>query len=140
MRDDADVVRQRTRHRWLVAVRKLLVSGGVGESGYDEALVMRDMAVEAGVLSEDVLVDGSGVSTEATVRSTRRFVSADGDATLLAVSQLYHLPRIELAYARAGYDVLTVPAGISSPIQQTPRLVAREVPAFWVYYLKAVFG
>jgi vancomycin permeability regulator SanA len=125
---------------------KLLVSGGVGESGYNEALVMRDAAVAAGVPVEDVLVDGNGVNTEATVRNTGALITgtaggANGEPpTLLAVSQFYHLPRIKLTYARAGYDVLTVPARASRPIAQTPSLVVREIPAFWVYYLRAVFG
>jgi uncharacterized SAM-binding protein YcdF (DUF218 family) len=135
--------------------KKLLVSGGVGKSGLNEAYVMRDLAVAAGVPAEDVLVDGEGVSTQATVRNTAallRAATADGGAgapivtangeppTVLAVSQFYHLPRVKLAFARAGFDVLTVPARGSRPIARTPELVAREIPAFWAYYLRAVFG
>jgi len=121
-------------------VKKLLVSGGVGDSGYNEALVMRDMAVKAGVPEEDVVVDSSGVNTEATVRNSIPFFGSEPHARVLAVSQFYHLPRIKLAYARAGWDVLTVPAGTSTRIKETPNLVAREIPAFWVYYLRAIFG
>jgi vancomycin permeability regulator SanA len=121
-------------------VKKILVSGGVGDSGYNEALVMRDMAVKAGVPKEDVVVDSSGLNTEATVRDTVPFFGVEPRARVLAVSQFYHLPRIKLAYQRAGWDVLTVPAGTSSRIKETPYLVAREVPAFWVYYLRAIFG
>ena len=120
-------------------VKKILVSGGVGDSGYNEALVMRDMAVKAGVPAEDVVVDSNGVNTNATVADTVPFFGADGWTRILAVSQFYHLPRIKLAYQRAGWNVLTVPAGTSTPIRETPYLVAREIPAFWVYYLEAVF-
>jgi vancomycin permeability regulator SanA len=119
-------------------VKKVLVSGGVGDSGYNEALVMRDMAVEAGVPAEDVIVDSAGVNTEATVRGSRPFFEKARYPTALAVSQFYHLPRVKLAYQGEGATVFTVPAGTSSPIPQTPRLVVREVPAFWVYYLRAV--
>ncbi len=121
-------------------VKKVLVSGGVGDSGYNEALVMRDMAVKAGILREDVIVDSSGVNTEATVRNSIPFFAAKPPSRVLAVSQFYHLPRIKLAYQRAGRDVFTVPAGTSTAIKETPRLVLREVPAFWVYYLRAIFG
>ena len=121
-------------------VKRVFVSGGVGDSGYNEALVMRDMAVKDGVRVEDVAVDSNGVSTNATVADTVPFFGGDGWRRIIAVSQFYHLPRIKLAYQRAGWDVLTVPARTSSPIPQTPGLVAREIPAFWVYYLKAVFG
>ncbi|MEZ5125842.1 MAG: YdcF family protein [Thermoleophilia bacterium] len=119
-------------------VDTLLVSGGVGESGYDEALVMRDMMVAAGVPESRVIVDGDGVNTAATVRNSLALL--DGEARIVAVSQFYHLPRIKLAYARAGRDVLTVPARGPLPIAQTPQLVAREIPAFWVYYLRALAG
>jgi len=121
-------------------VKKLLVSGGVGDSGYNEALVMRDMAVKAGVPEEDVIVDSSGVNTEATVRNSIPFFGSEPRSRVLAVSQFYHLPRIKLAYQRAGWDVLTVPAATSTPITETPYLVAREIPAFWVYYLRAILG
>ena len=121
-------------------VGRVIVSGGVGESGFNEALVMRDMAVEAGVPKERVVVDSNGVSTTATVADTVPFFGEDGWTRILAVSQYYHLPRIKLAYQRAGWNVFTVPAGTSSPIPQTPRFVVREIPAFWVYYLQAVFG
>ena len=57
-------------------VKKVLVSGGVGDSGYNEALVMRDMAVKAGIHREDVIVDSSGVNTEATVRNSIPFFVA----------------------------------------------------------------
>jgi len=121
-------------------VKKVLVSGGVGDSGYNEALVMRDMAVKAGVAEEDVIVDSSGVNTEATVQNSIPFFGSEPHPRVLAVSQFYHLPRIKLAYQRAGFDVLTVPAGTSTRIRETPYLVAREIPAFWVYYLRAIFG
>jgi vancomycin permeability regulator SanA len=117
----------------------VVVSGGVGESGFDEAIVMRDMAVEDGVPAECVVVDSSGVNTNATVAGTVPFFGEGGWTRILAVSQYYHLPRIKLAYQRAGWNVLTVPAGTSSPIPQTPTFVAREIPAFWLYYLRAVF-
>jgi uncharacterized SAM-binding protein YcdF (DUF218 family) len=112
----------------------------VGESGYNEALVMRDMAVSAGVPAKAVIIDSDGVNTDATVRHSIPFLEGRGWTHVLAVSQGYHLPRIKLAYQRAGWDVLTVPATTSLPIPQTPRLIAREIPAFWVYYLRAVLG
>jgi len=120
-------------------VKRILVSGGVGDSGFNEAIVMRDIAVKAGVRAHDVVIDSNGVSTNATVADTVPFFGADGWTRILAVSQFYHLPRIKLAYQRAGWNVFTVPAGTSTPIPQTPYLVVREIPAFWVYYLEAVF-
>lgn len=118
----------------------IVVSGAVGDSGLDEAAVMRDAAVAAGVPVERVLVDSRGVNTGATVDDTVPLFDEHGWSRILAVSQFYHLPRIKLAYQQAGWDVLTVPAGTSAPIPETHYLVTREIPAFWLYYLRAVFG
>ena len=54
-------------------VRRSLCRAGSGDSGFNEALVMRDMAVEAGIPETAVIVDSAGVNTEATVRDTRPF-------------------------------------------------------------------
>ncbi len=47
----------------------VLVSGGVGASGFSEAVVMRRYLVAAGVPDAAVLVDEDGVNTAATVRA-----------------------------------------------------------------------
>lgn len=101
---------------------------------------MRDMAVAAGVPKARVAVDSLGVSTDATVAHTVPFFGHARWRRIVAVSQFYHLPRIKLAYQRAGWDVLTVPARRSRAIPGTNYMVVREIPAFWVYYLRAVIG
>jgi uncharacterized SAM-binding protein YcdF (DUF218 family) len=122
----------------------LVMSGGDGTDGYNEAEVMRDRAVAAGVDPAAIIVDPSGVNTDATVGHTIDLLAARrGRSTslrLIAVSQPYHLPRIQLAFSGAGIDVLTVPAVDPIPISEMPLLVAREVPAFWLYYLRACLG
>lgn len=121
----------------------LVMSGGDGSDGFNEARVMRDAAVAAGVDPADVVVDPVGVSTEATVTDTMALLAArDGSdpssgLRLLAVSQAYHLPRVQLAFEAAGIDVLTVPTIEAQPIGEMPILIAREVPGFWVYYVRA---
>jgi vancomycin permeability regulator SanA len=119
-------------------VEHLVMSGGQGTAPVHEAVAMRDLAVELGVPEEAVLLDLGGVDTEATVRDTAAIFRREGLRRVLAVSHFYHLARVKLAYQAAGWDVQTVPATQSYVVPQTPRLVAREVPAFWVYYLRAV--
>jgi vancomycin permeability regulator SanA len=121
-------------------VDRLVMSGGVGESGYDEAEVMRQMAIERGVPDDAIVVDSAGLNTEATVEDTLRFFAAEGIDRALVVSNAYHLPRIKLAYRRHGLEVFTVPAVETRRIKETPRLWLREVPAFWVYYLRGLTG
>jgi vancomycin permeability regulator SanA len=119
-------------------VRRIVMSGGQGTAPIHEAVAMRDLAVELGVPREAVLLDTGGVNTDATVRGTVALFRSEGAHRILAVTHFYHLARVKLAYQRAGWDVQTVPAVQSYVIPQTPRLVVREIPAFWVYYLRAV--
>lgn len=122
----------------------LVMSGGDGADGYNEAAVMRDQAIAAGVDPAAIVVDASGVTTDATVDHVIGLLAAAHGGhvpqRLIAVSQAYHLPRIQLAFSRAGIDVLTVPAVDPIPIVEMPLLIAREIPAFWTYYLRACLG
>lgn len=124
----------------------VVMSGGDGADGFNEASVMRDVAINAGVDPADVVVDPAGVTTDATVANTIAWASdAFGSVPLdrvrlIAVSQAYHLPRIQLTFAAAGIDVLTVPAVDPLPIREMPLLMAREVPAFWSYYVRQCLG
>jgi vancomycin permeability regulator SanA len=125
-------------------VGTLVMSGGDGADGFNEAVVMRDEAIAAGVDPGAILVDPAGNTTEATVGNTLVLLAARSGGTvpprLIAVSQAYHLPRIQLAYANGGIDVLTVPAPDPEPIREMPLLALREVPAFWAYFVRVCLG
>lgn len=118
-------------------VGRLVMSGGVGESGYDETLAMRERAIELGVPESAITRDPGGVDTDHTAADTARMFEATGASKILVVSQFYHLPRIKMAYRAVGWNVYTVPAERSLPIAQTPMLVIREIPGFWVYWGRA---
>jgi uncharacterized SAM-binding protein YcdF (DUF218 family) len=119
-------------------VDTVVMTGGIDPSGIDETTVMHDLAVQLGVPSEAIILDPSGLNTNASVANTVRIFRNNGLDRILAVSQFYHLPRIKLAYARASVDAWTVPARTS--ITRTSAIVAREIPAFWLYYLRGVVG
>ena len=116
----------------------LVVSGGDGADGFNEAVVMREQAVALGVPASAILVAPAGVTTEATVANVLALVAPPSGRPLriLAVSQAYHLPRVELAFEAAGVDPFTVPAAEVAPIGEMPLFVAREIPAFWSYFLR----
>ena len=116
----------------------LLMSGGQGSGEpVNETTVMRNLAIGFGVPAAAITVDPHGVNTDATVRDTVPLLRAAGYRQVAVVSDFFHLPRVKLAYQRLGYDVITVPSR-AHRIPQTTRLVLREIPAFWVYYLRDV--
>jgi uncharacterized SAM-binding protein YcdF (DUF218 family) len=116
--------------------RKLLFSGGPGDGTTSEVESMKKMAMQLGVRSEDILLDDKGLNTQATVRNSKPILKSLNASRVLVVSHFYHLPRIKLAYQRAGLEVYTVPARESYLLRQMPYNMAREVAALWVYYAR----
>jgi uncharacterized SAM-binding protein YcdF (DUF218 family) len=131
----ADRVRtaaQLYRQGW---VKRLILSGGPGDGPIHETEAMRTMALGLGVPTAAIALDREGLNTAATVRNTTA-LAAQGH--VLAVSEFYHLPRIKLAYQRAGCEVFTVPARPANWLRDWPlNSVLREIPAFWSYYGRA---
>jgi vancomycin permeability regulator SanA len=117
-------------------VRKLVFSGGSREGAESEPEVMRREAVGLGVPESDLILDAKGVDTQETVDNTVAIFRDRGLREVLVVSHFYHLPRIKLAYHRAGVEVSTVPARQQQPLQDLPRYQAREVLATWLYYVR----
>lgn len=116
--------------------KRLVLSGGPGDGTVHETEAMRRYAIKHGVRAGDIFVDEEGLNTQATVRNTVPLFRQWQTRRVLAVSHFYHLPRIKLAYQRAGLEVCTVPARQKYFLSQIPYSMAREVVAFWVYYAK----
>ena len=121
-------------------VPHLIFSGGpVKETtSMDEPQAMTRYAARLGVPESVVISDPEGVNTEATVRNTLRLAAERKFKRLIVVSHFYHLPRIKMTYHRFGAEVLTVPARIDEFTPDILFSVVREVPALWVYYLRAL--
>jgi vancomycin permeability regulator SanA len=83
----------------------LIVTGGVGKEGFDEAAVMADYLVQHGVPRAAVLIDSAGNDTAASAVNVARIARARKLNSVLVASQYFHLPRASLAFARAGVPV-----------------------------------
>lgn len=118
-------------------VGKIVMSGAVdhGAGGVSEPLVMRRLALEAGVPDEDIVIDEEGVDSWATVRNTRRLAEQRGWRQVLLVSHYFHLPRLRLAADRAGLCARTVPCRQTRRLVREPYSIARECAGLGYYYL-----
>ena len=116
---------------------RLLVSGGVGREGQDEARVMKRIAVGLGVPEEAIVTDSEGTNTEASIRNARRALGALGARRLLVVSHYHHLPRVRLLGALHGVECLTVPADEGETLLAgTPFYVLREAAGLLFYAVR----
>lgn len=82
--------------------RYVMVSGGLGVEGHDEAQVMAAWLEARGVPRDRIIVDSDGWTTWHTAANARRVLDARGWSSALVVSSYYHVPRARLALERAG--------------------------------------
>jgi vancomycin permeability regulator SanA len=80
----------------------VIASGGVGKEGFDEAAVMKDYLVTAGIPAEQVIVDSLGNNTFLSARKTLEIVRERKLSSVLVISQYFHIPRSQLALERFG--------------------------------------
>jgi len=80
----------------------VVVSGGTGWEGFDEAVVMRDYLVAHGVPRASVIVDSKGDTTYASARNTAEIVRGRKITSVFVVTQYFHVPRARLALKRFG--------------------------------------
>lgn len=121
-------------------VRTLIFSGGPGDGDIYEAEAMQSFAVARGIPIEATRLDLAGVNTRATVENTVPLFVADNIRSVLAVSHDYHLPRIKMAYQQHGIETYTVPAKQRYRLCAGPIYMAREVAAWWWYYIEPILG
>ena len=80
----------------------IIVSGGIGIEGYDEAKVMRDYLVSHGVSADQIIMDNEGINTYASAKKTLQIICESNKKSVFVVSQYFHLPRARLTLERLG--------------------------------------
>ena len=117
----------------------LIMSGGTGWEGVNEAEAMKNYAIDKGVPASAILVDGQGNTSELTVVNTLAIAEQQGFKRIGAVSSFYHLARIKMLYQHGGQDVSTVPASSAGEGGATLRAAMREIPGWWYYWFGNIF-
>lgn len=83
-------------------ITAIIVSGGIGASGFDEATAMAQYLIERGIPKDHILLDSNGINTMATAKNTARILEEHHWKSVVAVSQYFHLPRTEIAFHITG--------------------------------------
>jgi vancomycin permeability regulator SanA len=112
--------------------RFILVSGGLGKEGHNEAVVMQHYLRDHGIPDEHIFLDPDGINTYHTARHTARLMREQGWQGVIAVSQYFHIPRTRLALSRFGIEpVYTAHARLIH--WRDGYSIVREVVG-WCYY------
>jgi len=113
----------------------IIVSGGIGESGFDEAEVMGEYLVAKGIPETRIIYDSKGINTKATARNSAKIMEDKGWEKAIVATQFYHVPRTRLAHKRAGIkQVSTIHPSFFE--RRDLYSLFREVPAYTKYWIK----
>lgn len=83
---------------------KIIVSGGVGKEGFDEAEVMKKYLIQNGVPEKLITVDNKGVNTYATAINTKAILKNEDLDSVIIVTNYYHIARTILAFNKVGIN------------------------------------
>ncbi|MGD8191803.1 YdcF family protein [Brevibacillus ginsengisoli] len=85
-------------------LNKILVSGGVGKEGFDEAQVMKQYLVEKGIPADNILTDSMGLNTMMTAQNTKQMINGIESQKVMVITQFYHISRTKLAFRKMGFQ------------------------------------
>jgi uncharacterized SAM-binding protein YcdF (DUF218 family) len=114
----------------------VIVSGGLGKEGWDEAEVMADYLAEGGIPRAAILIDRVGNNTYLTALHTASLAEEHHLRRFLLVSHFYHLPRARLMFQRLGMQEVHLAHAERFVARDFYYGLMREVIAFPVYFVR----
>ena len=113
----------------------VIVSGGIGVEGFNEAEVMKSYLVSQGVPGGCIIADGEGATTSLTARNAARVMKEQGWQSALVVSQYFHISRTRLAVE--SYGVRPVYSAHAEYFElRDVYSIAREVIGYGAYLMR----
>ncbi len=111
----------------------LILSGGKGDSWrLSEAAVMRQQAIRSGVDARNILIEDTARSTKENLSKSKQIVD-EHCASVVAISDQYHLARIRLLAKQSGWGTLRTYGVPDRPERGESRSVVRELAAYLYY-------
>lgn len=117
-------------------VKHIIVSGGLGREGYEEADVMREYLLQRGIPAEKIFTDRGGVDTFETARNAKIIMDAQNLKSVVVVSHYFHLPRAWVTFKRFGIHEVSASAARIAPGLRDTYSILREFAAFYFYQLR----
>lgn len=82
----------------------VIVSGGTGKEGFDEAVVMREYLIEKGIPDDKILLDSNGYNSYMTAKNTKLIMDEMEFDSVMIITQFYHISRTKLAFEKMGIE------------------------------------
>ncbi len=114
----------------------VIVSGGFGKEGFDEALIMKEYLIENDIPESAIITDQDGINTYQTAKNVAEIRKDKNIKSIIIVSQYYHLLRAKLAIQQFGFDTVYLSYAKMPPELRDFYSIPREIVAFYIYLFK----
>lgn len=112
----------------------IIVSGGIGKEGYDEAKVMKAYLIGQGIPEEKIIEDNKGYNSYMTAQNAGKLMNELQLDSVMIVTQYFHVSRTKLAFKKMDIEeVYSAHAAFFEPRDIYSTL--REFPAYYKYLL-----
>lgn len=88
-------------------IGKIIVSGGIGAEGMDEALTMKKYLNKRGVPENRIIADRNGLNTYNTAKNVKRYMNVNNWKSVVIITSYHHISRTKLAFHRFGIKNVT---------------------------------
>lgn len=113
----------------------IIVSGGIGKEGFDEAKVMKAYLMDKGIAENNIIEDNNGYNSYMTAQNTRIIMDELGLDSVMIISQYFHISRTKLAFRKVRIDETSSAHANIFELRDLYSLI-REFPAYYKYLLK----
>jgi vancomycin permeability regulator SanA len=113
----------------------LIVSGGFGKEGHDEATVMKNYLLQKGIPEKNIIVDCEGNNTLASAINAQKLKSKYKIESLTIITQYFHMTRSRIAFQNCGFSALGTAHAYFFELRDLYSIM-REIPATVLYLIK----
>jgi vancomycin permeability regulator SanA len=114
----------------------IVVSGGMGKEGHDEATVMMKYLADKGVKLSSLITDMNGYDTYNTAKNVKQIMTERGFSKAILVSQYYHISRARMAFRKFGINSTYHACAKFDPEIREPFILVREFLGYYYYFVR----
>ncbi|MBD3107236.1 YdcF family protein [Bacillus sp. AGMB 02131] len=113
----------------------IIVSGGTGKEGWDEAEVMKNYLIAQGIQEASIIEDPDGYNSYMTAENSKAIMDELDLHSVMVISQYFHISRTKLAFEKVGFETI---ASAHADIFDSRDVYStlREFPAYYTYLIK----
>lgn len=116
----------------------VIVSGGIGKEGFDEAKVMKSYLLDKGIPEEKIIEDNNGYNSYMTAQNTSKIMDELELDSVMVITQYFHVTRTKLSFRQMEMKGVYSAHANFFEFRDIYSII-REFPAFYKYLLKYSF-